>query len=205
MDLDQAIEQRGSVKSYDPGVSLDDAELAAIFERVQRSPSSFNLQHWRFVCVRDHDTRQRLMAASWNQTHVGQCSVDVVICGKLDAHDDAARCWEGAPQEVADKLVPMIGGFYSRNAQLQRDEAIRSGSLAAMTLMLVAQARGWSTCPMIGFDPVKLTEIIALPDNHIPVMLVTLGKGATPAHYSPRLPMSETVMLDRFGGPSLAL
>lgn len=203
MELEQAIQQRGSVKAYDPDVTLDDAELAAIFRLVERTPSSFNLQHWRFVCVRDHGLRQELMAASWNQPHVGQAAVDVVVCGKLGAHEDAARCWSEAPAEVAARMVPMIGGFYAGKEQLQRDEAIRSGSLAAMTLMLVAQSRGWNTCPMIGFDPRKVSAILGIPDDHVPVVLITLGKGGAAPFPSGRLPLSETVRLDRFDGEGL--
>lgn len=203
MDLEQAIRERGSVKSYDPALGPDEAELAAIFGLVVRSPSSFNLQHWRFVAVRDHATRQALMAAAWNQAHVGQAAVDVVVCGKLLAHHDAERCFAGAPAAVRERLVPMIGGFYEGKPALQRDEAIRSGSLAAMTLMLVAQARGWSTCPMIGFDPRKFAAILGIPDDHVPVMLVTLGKGAAKALPSGRLPLREVVHLDRFDGPGL--
>jgi nitroreductase len=203
MDLEQAILERGSVKAYDPDVAIDDAELASIFKLVERSPSSFNLQHWRFVCVRDQGLKDRVMGAAWNQAQLGQCSVIVAVCSKLPAHEDAERCWEWAPDEVKGRLVPMIGGFYAENPQLQRDEAIRSGSLAAMTLMLVAQSRGWNSCPMIGFDPTQVCEILAVPADHVPVMLVTLGKGATPPHGSERLPMADTVMLDRFGGSSL--
>jgi nitroreductase len=203
MDVEQAIQQRGAVRAYDPDVTIDDDELAAIFELVSRSPSSFNLQHGRFVCLRDQAVKDRVMEAAWNQGHVGGCSVTVVVCAKLTAYEDAARCWEWAPQDVAERMVSMIGPFYEGKPQLQRDEALRSGSLAAMTLMLVAQSRGWNTCPMIGFDPEQVSQIIGLPDDHVPVMVVTLGRGTVPAHSSERLPLAELVKLDGFGGPSL--
>lgn len=203
MELADAILGRGSVKAYDPAVAIDDAELSAIFELVLRTPSSFNLQHWRFVCVRDAETRAELMGASFGQKHVGECSVDVVVCGKLMAHLDAPAAWADAPADVQTRMVPMIQGFYGEDQQLQRDEAIRSGSLAAMTLMLVAQSRGWSTCPMIGFDPTKVAKTLGIPDDHVPVMLVTMGKGAAEARPSARFPASEVVKLDRFDGPGL--
>jgi nitroreductase len=203
MELADAILGRGSVKAYDPAVTIDDAELSAIFDLVLRTPSSFNLQHWRFVCVRDAETRAALMGASFGQKHVGECSVDVVICGKLQAHEDAQAAWADAPEEVQARMVPMIQGFYSEDQQLQRDEAIRSGSLAAMTLMLVAQSRGWSTCPMIGFDPRKVASSLGIPDDHVPVMIVTLGKGASEARPSSRFAADEVVKLERFDGAGL--
>ncbi|MCB9896713.1 MAG: nitroreductase family protein [Planctomycetes bacterium] len=203
MQLDDAILARGSVKAYDPAHEIDDDELRAIFRLVLRSPSSFNMQNWRFVCVRDGDIKARLMEASYKQAHIGQASVDVVVCGDLMGHERAAEAWADAPLEVQQRLVPMIGGFYAKNEQLRRDEAIRSGSLAAMTLMLVAQSRGLSTCPMIGFDPKRVCEVLGIPDTWLPVMLVTLGKGTTPARPSSRFPMEQVVRLDGFDGAGL--
>jgi len=203
MDLEQAIRARGSVKSYDPTHVIDDATLEQLMELTLRTPSSFNLQHWRFVLVRDAELKQALKAASWHQSHVGEASVDVIICGKLAAHEDAARIWAEAGEEVAAKMTPMIGGFYADKPALQRDEAIRSGSLAGMTLMLAAQSLGLSTCPMIGFDPKRVAEVLGIPDDHVPVMMITLGKGTSAARPSGRLPMSEVVRIDTFDGAPL--
>ncbi len=204
MEVQDAVRARGSVKSYDPAHVVTDEDLKRLFEVVIRTPSSFNLQHWRFLAVRDAELKNAIMGAAWGQKHLGEASVDVVVCGKLGAHEDAARIWAEAGEDVAGKMVPMIQGFYGKNAALQRDEAIRSGSLAAMTLMLVAEDMGLSTCPMIGFDPARVSEILGIPSDHVPVMIVTLGKGTSAARPSGRLPVDEVVRLDQFDGPGLA-
>lgn len=204
MELSQAIRERGSVKSYDPDHVIDEATLRELMELTLRTPSSFNLQHWRFVMVRDAELKQALKAASWHQSHVGEASIDVIVCGKLAAHDDAERIWTEAGEDVAAKMTPMIGGFYAGNESLQRDEAIRSGSLAAMTLMLAAQSLGLNTCPMIGFDPKRVSEVLNIPADHVPVMMITLGKGTSAARPSGRLPMSEVVRFDTFDGAPLS-
>ncbi|MEM8883011.1 MAG: nitroreductase family protein [Planctomycetota bacterium] len=200
MDLSQAIRDRRSVKSY-ADREVDDATLQRIFELVLESPSSFNLQHWRFVLVRDAARRKQLMDAAWGQPHVGAAAVDVIVCGKVNAHEDAERSQAHAPAEVAEKVVGMIRGIYDGKPQLQRDEAIRSASLAAMTLMLVAQAEGLRTCPMIGFDPAKVSEIVGLDESHVPVMLVTLGHpGDGGVFPTSRFPMEEVVRWETLDG-----
>jgi nitroreductase len=204
MDLEQVIRARRSVKVHETSHEIPDEDLRRLFELTVRSPSSFNLQHWRFIAVRDQVVKEKLMAAAWGQSHLGEASVDVVVCGKLTAYDDAEEIYSSAPPEVGQKMVPMIGGFYSTNDGLQRDEAIRSASLAAMTLMLLAQDMGYSTCPLIGFDPAKVSEILSIPEDHVPVMIVTLGKGAEPGRETDRLPVERVVMLDAFDGPPLA-
>ena len=143
MELDEAIRSRRSHKSYDENFKITDELLRQLFALVQHTPSSFNLQHTRFVVVRDPGKRQRLMEAAWGQKHIGAAPADIVVCAKLSAHEEADHVQQHAPPEVREKVVSMITGIYEGKPQLQRDEAIRSGSLASMTLMLVAR----SMCP----------------------------------------------------------
>ncbi len=205
MDYADAVHQRGSIKTYEPDHNVSDADLHALFELAVRAPSSYNLQHWRFIVLRDPTVRQRVEDASWGQKQVTEASVCIVVAAKLDAHDDAARVYASAPPAVQEKLVPMIGGFYATNEQLKRDEAIRSASLASMVLMNAAVTMGLATCPMIGFDPKKVSDIVGLDEEtHIPVMLVTLGKQRGEKPYrTERFPVSEVVTIDRLDGPAL--
>ncbi len=204
MELEQAIRTRRSMKSF-VEAPLDDATLVRLFELVRFSPSSFNLQHTRFVVVREKAKRAALRAASYGQKHVEECGAVVVVAGKLRAHEDVERVQEHVPDlALRAKLVKTITGYYKDHPAFQRDEAIRSGALASMTLMLAAQSMGLVTCPMIGFDAKKVAEIVALPDDHIPVMLIVLGKPGPGAPFpTSRLPLAETVRLETLGGPGL--
>jgi nitroreductase len=158
-----------------------------------------------FVVVRDQERKDRLRTASFGQRHVGEASAVIVVAARLDAHEDAARVQEHVPDdELRDLLVQQIQGFYAGKPQFQRDEAIRSASLAAMTLMLVAQSKGLVTCPMIGFDPQQVTEIVELQDNCFPVMLIVLGKlGEGEPFPTSRLPPAEVVKLESFSGQTV--
>ncbi|MEM1305254.1 MAG: nitroreductase family protein, partial [Planctomycetota bacterium] len=87
------------------------------------------------------------------------------------------------------------------NDALQRDEAMRSVGIAGQTIMLAAKAMGYDSCPMIGFDPAKVAEIISLPDDHVVGMMITVGKALKPAHArGGQLPKDEVVFADRFPG-----
>ena len=98
----------------------------------------------------------------------------------------------------------MIKGFYEGKEQLQRDEAIRNASLAAMTLMLAAQNRGWSTLPMIGFDPDAVSQLVKLKPNYIPVMVMAVEfKKEDPRPGNYRRPIEEVVRINTLDGPGL--
>ncbi len=204
MEFSQLIQERRSVKSYQPDKEISDAELKALFEAVKLSPSSFNLQHWTFVAVQDPELKKQLREAAWGQPQVEESSVTFVVCGKLDAYKDAARIYKETPKEIQDKVVPMITNFYEGNGQLQRDEAVRSASLAAMTLMYAARDKGYSTGPMIGFDPEAVSKLLKLTPNTIPVMMMVLGhQKDAPRPRAYRRPVEEIVKLNTLDGPGL--
>ena len=156
MDTFDAIYQRRAVKHYDPAHRLSDDEMNRLFEAAIQSPTSFNMQNWRFVAVTDPEVKQQLRAAAWNQAHVEEASVTIVLCADLRAYaDNPAQYWQNAPEEVGKMLSGMMAPFYDGKDQLQRDEAMRSVGIAAQTLMLAAKAMGYDSCPMIGFDPTR--------------------------------------------------
>lgn len=200
MDTFDAIQSRRAVKHYDPEHRMTEAEIEKLFGLAMLSPTSFNIQNWRFVVVTDPQQREKIRAAAWDQAQVTEASIVVLLCADLQAHaKDPARYWKDAPAEARDTLVPMIGKFYDDHDQLQRDEAMRSCGIAGQTIMLAARAMGLDSCPMIGFDPAAVAEIIGLPEDHVIGFMITVGKAAKPAWPRPgQLPMKEVVLRDRF-------
>ncbi len=204
MNVLDALETRRSIKWFDPSHRLDDDELAQLIRPSLYAPTSFNLQHWRFIAVRDQAVQDELCAASWGQRQVADCAVDIVIVSKVPAHEDAAAVWNDVPEPVKGRMVSLIEGFYGEDELLQRDEAVRSGGLVAMALVLRATEMGLDTCPMIGFDKHRFREILAIPDEFIITLLLCVGRGVAPPHpRSGRFELGDVVRLDRFDGAPL--
>ena len=191
MEFADVVQQRCSIKTYDAEHELSDDDLKRLFDLTIRAPSSFNLQHWRFIVLRDPELRRQVEGAAWGQKQITEASVTVVIVGKLAAHDDAARIYAETPEDVQAKLVPMIGGFYATNDQLQRDEAIRSGSLASMAMILWSSSP-WSTSsrspstltarisPILnGLEPISITSSGSLSPNAPPTFSSPLTLGSS--------------------------
>lgn len=201
MDTLTAIEERRSVKSYDTSFEMPEADIDKLLDLALLSPTSFNIQNWRFLVIRDPEQRQKLRAAAWEQAQVSEAQLLIVMCADTKSWaKQPQRYWRNAPSESQEQIVPMIGKFYeSSGERVQRDEAMRSCGIAAQTLMLAAKAMGYDSCPMIGFDPEQVAELINLPEDHVIGMLLVIGKAAKPAR--PRggqLPKEEVVLTDRF-------
>ena len=65
--------------------------------------------------------------------------------------------------------------------------AVKSTALAAENLMLAFQSHGYATCPMEGFDEVRLRKVLDIPRQAIPIMLLAVGRQGEKAVYNPRL------------------
>ena len=200
MNTFDAIKERRSVKHYDSNHKLSDEEIEKLMSLAVLSPTSFNIQNWRFILVKDPEIRKKIRSAAWDQAQVTDASLFLVICADLKSwKKNPEQYWKNAPKEAQDFLVPAMRPFYEGKDQLQRDEAMRSCGIAAQTLMLTAKSMGCDSNPMIGFDPEKVAEIINLPDDHVISMIMTIGKQIQPA--MPRggqLPLSDVVFTDSF-------
>jgi len=196
----EAIETRRSVKHFDPGHRMTETEIARLIQLAKLAPSSFNMQNYRFVLVRDPGLRKQIRADAWDQAQVTDAALLVILCADLEAHaKNPQRYWAHAPQEVRDILVPALTPFYEGKPQLIRDEAMRSTGFAGMTLMLAARELGYDSCPMIGFDAEAVAKLIRLPADHALSFMLAIGKQAKPVWpRGDRLPDSEVVITDHF-------
>lgn len=200
MDVFDAIEQRRSIKHYDPSFVMPAADERKIFEAALLSPTSFNIQNWRFVVVRDPELKKHLRAAAFNQAQVEEAPLTIVLCADLNAWDkQPERYWKNAHEKARGFLVPMIRDVYADKPELQRDEAMRSVGIAAQTIMLAAKALGYDSGALVGFNPDAVAKLIRLPGDHVVGLILVVGKRLKDAN--PRggqLPYDEVVLVDRF-------
>ncbi|MDQ0497002.1 MULTISPECIES: nitroreductase family protein [Paenibacillus] len=206
-ELVNIIQERRSASKFIPEVTIDQKELEEIFQLVKFAPSAFNLQHAHYIVVQDADTKQRLHDEASKQYKILTSSATIVVLGDTEAYTKVAEYNEGflnlgvLSKQEYDSTVESVTQFYrERGPVFQREEAIRNASLSAMQFMLIAKDKGWDTCPMIGFDPEKVQEVLNIPEQFVPVMLITLGKedesGQRPRGY--RKPVGQFVSYNGF-------
>ncbi len=200
MNVENAIKERRAVKAYDPQHGMTEDEISKLMSLAMLAPTAFNIQNWRFVLVQDTALKQEIRKVSWDQAQVTDASLLIVLTADLKAWEkQPERYWRNAPKPVQDFLIPAIGQYYGGHEQVQRDEAMRSCGMAAMTIMLAAKEMGYDTCPMDGFDFDAVAKLLNLPADHTPAMFVVVGKALQPA--MPRggqLPMEEVVIHNKF-------
>jgi nitroreductase len=205
-DFLNVLSQRHAAEQFDPTASITRSEIETLVQEASQAPSTFNLQHWRFVAITDPQTRTQLSTTTIepNRQRVVDASVIFVILGDLEAHRSLAEILEQAvragtlTRELADLRVSTAIQLYEGEPHVAREEAVRSVSLAAMVLMLAACNHGFASCP-IGFAPNLLKEVLRTSDRYTPLMMIAVGRDASHNRKRrPRLPVSQILSFDEF-------
>lgn len=191
------ITTRISANRFDPARSLPDTQIRDLAELATRAPTAYNLQNWRLIAVRSAQAKARLREIAHGQRKVSEAAVVYILCGQAPSHRALAERLR--PSVAAGIMTPETATAWTDavrdgygDAQMQRDEAIRSASLAAGFLIFAAQAHGLASCPMVGFDAERLAREFALAPDEVPVMLLAVGHaGAGNWPQKPRLPVAQ--------------
>lgn len=177
------VRERRSANKFLKGIKIPREDFEAIFEDLSQAPTCFNLQHAHYYVGETESTIEQLYKASYNQYKVLTSSATVIVTGDLNAYKNAQQIYEASKflkiidEEEYEAMIKAINGLYEGGGKdFQHDEAIRNASITAMLFLLLAKNRGWDTCPMIYFDSDKVKEIFDIPDNEIPVLMITMGK-----------------------------
>ena len=184
MSVKNALEQRAAINFFDSSKELTAEQINELVRLATLAPTAFNLQNWHFIAVQSEEAKRKLHAAAYHQQKILDASVTFIVCGETKSHEKFDRVVKvlvergGISEENAAVWKGKVVNLHEGNEVIQKNEAFRSASLAAMALMLAAEEQGLVTGPMSGFDPAAVSAAFDLDENQIPVMLVAVGYAA---------------------------
>jgi nitroreductase len=165
-----AIRARKSVRTY-LDQPVEETKLTGILEAGRLAPSASNRQEWRFVVVREPQTRRGLAEAATAAGFVGTAPVVLAACAETDDH--VMQCGQlSYPIDVA---------------------------IALDHLTLAAAEAGLGTCWVAMFDEKKVKELLGIPDKIRVVALMPVGYPADPSPVEKRrLPLDRIVKYEHW-------
>jgi nitroreductase len=203
--LPQVLLERRATSHFKPD-PVPEAILQTILELAAQAPSGYNIQPWRFIVVRDPENRKRLQKAAMDQAKVGEAPVVVIAVGMKE---ESKRVIEEVLREGAQRGVGKPESVPSAAAQARKFlDAFpmnvwvnRHTMIAFTTMMLVAEAYGFDTAPMEGFDPEQVKREFGIPGEAEVVALLAIGRMRDPDKpYPGRFPLSRIAFQERYGG-----
>ncbi|MGE5614570.1 MAG: nitroreductase family protein [Bacillota bacterium] len=169
MNVLDAIRERRSIRRYSPRM-VEDEKLEKVLEAARLAPSANNRQSWKFVVVKDRETRQKLAEAAGAQAFVGQAPVVIVGCGTDP--DSVMKC-----------------GQHRYTVDL---------SIATAYMILEACELGLGTCWIGHFDENTVKDILGVPANVRVVTMMPIGYPDEAPSPRPRKKLEEIVCYERY-------
>lgn len=163
---------RYATKQFDASKFIPEETWLALEHSLVLTPSSFGLQPWKFIVVRDPALRERLKAASWGQSQVTDCSHHVVFAIRTDVDEAFVDANLQRMAEVRGVSVESLAGFkkvvmgFLPKVDLA-EWATRQVYIALGNFMTSAAFAGVDTCPMEGIDPAQYDTLLDLPSRKL--------------------------------------
>jgi nitroreductase len=180
--------------------------LEAILKLGAQAPSGYNLQPWRFIVVRDPENRKRLQRVAFNQPKIGEAPVVIIAIGmKEEWKERADEIFKEGAERGAGKIETWEqyrdGAFqFLTNMQSMPVWVNRHTMIAVTTMMLAAEAYGFDTAPMEGFDAAGVKREFGIPEEAEVVALLAIGYAAEPEKaYPGRFSLDRIAFSERYG------
>ena len=179
LDVREAAARRRSIRAYDQA-PIPAGDLAAILDVVRLAPSAFNVQPWRFVVVETPELKAELATAAFNQRQVTSAPAVIMLYTDmreaLDTLDEVVHPGLGPDQRAA--TAAYIRKTFAGQGEAEREAwGAAQGNIALGYLLLIAEAHGYQTSPMAGFDAEKVKALLGLPAHVRVPALVAIGRG----------------------------
>jgi putative NAD(P)H nitroreductase len=183
MDVIQAIKERRSINFFEIGQEISNEKLRELLEISNLAPSSFNLQPWKVIVVRNPERKRILKQCAFNQRKVEEAAAVFIIIADPSGVEENMEImldsWEklGYIKPDARKgYIDMIQNLYGPENSLKRKFfAIKNASLFAMNLMITAKGLGFDTHPMDGLDEDSIKKEFDIPPDKVVPMIIAIG------------------------------
>ncbi|GAA4318221.1 NAD(P)H-dependent oxidoreductase [Pontixanthobacter gangjinensis] len=171
---------RYATKKFDANKQINQEDLNSLLESIQLSASSYGLQPYEVIVVKDPETREKLKAAAWNQTQVTDASYLLVFANLksvsesyVDNYLDNIADTRNLSREDLKGMEDMIKNTTLQlSAEEQEAWAAKQAYIALGNLLSAAANLKIDTCPMEGFDAQKFDEILGLKDKNLTTAVI---------------------------------
>ncbi len=170
----EALHWRYATKVFDPAKKIPSDTWVALEQSMVLTPSSYGLQPWKFIVVTDKAIRESLVPHCWKQRQVADCSHLVVMAVQKvldEAHIDRfiSRIVEirggSADGLMGYRNVMMNDVVHGERGKWVAEWAARQAYIALGQFMASCALVGVDSCPMEGFVPEKVDELLGLTER----------------------------------------
>jgi nitroreductase len=207
MKIIDSLEWRYACKKFDSSRKLQQEHVDALKRAFNLTATSYGLQPLKMLVIQSEEIKKSLLPYAYYQPQVTTCSHLFVICidtsfgpESVDAKFDLEKEIRGTRDEIIEKFRGQLKSIYIKKPlqEIER-ESMYQAYIALGNLMTVCADLRIDSCPMEGFIPSKVDEILKLSERNLKsALLFPVGYRSeddpTKGLKKVRKPLDETVI-----------
>ncbi len=176
----KALNRRYATKNFDSSKKVTDNDLEIILEAARLTASSFWLQPYEILVIKNQATREKLRHASYGQSQITEASHLIVLATRTDINDNLVEKYienismtRNMPLENLESFSEMIKNSLKhlddewKIKRAQKQTYIVLGNMLTTLALLEIDAT-----PMEGFAVKEYDEILNLKEKNLTATLV---------------------------------
>ena len=185
MDFKEVTDKRRAVNFFDTEKTVSDELIREMIEMAAKAPSSFNLQPWSLIILREPEDKMRLRKVAWDQPKVSEAPVVLIVLADRDGWKEGHKFVERNFQEMVkaggmgedqhDWFINACAGLYGETPEKQQAFACKNAGFFGVSLMYAAKHLGLDSHPMDGFDLEGVRREFNIPDSYWVPLLLAIG------------------------------
>ncbi len=207
MNVLSSLNWRYATKKFDTEKQVKDDKINLLKNAFNLTATSYGLQPVKMLIVKNKDLQEKMMPACFNQEQVNTASHILIlgIPGTIDEqfvrnYFDLVKSIRQTPDAVLKPFQDfLVDDFKKSTTEKIERWATNQVYLALGNLLTVCAIESIDSCPMEGFNPEILSEVLSLKDYDLkPKLLLPIGYRADDDAFSQmakvRKPLEETII-----------
>jgi len=207
MNSIESLQWRYACKKFDESKKVPEEKINILKEAFNLTATSFGLQPIKMLILQDKNIQKQLVPHCFGQEQIFNASHVLVICidedtTQQDINDyfDREKSTRGTSEEVIAPFRKFLTDSYAQKTlQEKQESAIYQTYIALGNLMTICALEKIDSCPMEGFIPDKIDDILELKKRNLKsILLFPIGYRADDDFMSQlkkvRKPIEETVI-----------
>lgn len=187
-DILNALQWRYATKKFDTTKKVSEKDFNFLLEATRLSASSFGLQPFKILVIKNPSIREELKAAAWNQPQITEASHLIVFAAKKNLGEKDVEEYlsliakeRNVHIDTLKSFKDMLQGFVEGATPEKMTEWSKKQAYIALgTLLETAALYNIDACPMEGFDAAQFDTILNLDKDHLTAAVIcTLGYRAS--------------------------
>lgn len=200
------LKWRYATKNFNPDKTVTKKQLQTLMEAFNLTATSYGLQPCKMVVVEDQGLREQMVPIAYGQRQVIDANAVLVICTKMidvayiESYFELVKKIRQTSDEVLAPFKKQLVDKFSTMEKNEVDAWARNQAYIILgTLMSTCAQERMDSCPMEGFIPEKMDELLDLKSQGLTsVLLLPVGYRASDDMFAAmkkvRLPLSDSII-----------